>query len=309
MRDAPCFQEAELRGENRPPFRREPSAASAAVAGACPYAQPPAVDGNGNIALPRVAVHRGFRTGFKGEFQPVQVDCVHFQKSEAIFERTLTEPDELCAESIGHIKGGRSIHIAERRVIVGESAGRLNIGRGAVSADGHLQGERGRALFVLRGKGDGECIQSAAAQFDDAAHAGLSLRFNDAGFFQNLDAQRCGGHGNIQRLSQFAYAQCVNAQFLHDADAHGGSQRMSHAIKRVRLADGQVGVFSKQFIHTCFPPTDRIIGGIRRRAHDSLFGWALFIYRFFELFLSFSPWYNEINLFIPAATIREEKTT
>ena len=38
VRDAPCFQEAELRGENRPPFRREPSAASAAVAGACPYA-------------------------------------------------------------------------------------------------------------------------------------------------------------------------------------------------------------------------------------------------------------------------------
>ena len=51
VRDAPCFQEAELRGENRPPFRREPSAASAAVAGACPYAQPLAVDGNGNITI------------------------------------------------------------------------------------------------------------------------------------------------------------------------------------------------------------------------------------------------------------------
>ena len=38
VRDAPCFQKAELRGKNRPPFRREPSAASAAVAGACPFA-------------------------------------------------------------------------------------------------------------------------------------------------------------------------------------------------------------------------------------------------------------------------------
>ena len=169
VRDAPCFQEAELRGKNRPPFRREPSAASAAVAGACPYAQLLAVDGNGNIALPRVAIHRGFRTGFKGELQPVQGDCVHFQMSEAIFERALTKPDELCAESVGHVKGSRCIHIAERRVIVGEPAGRLNIGCGAVAADGHLQGERGRTLLILRREGDGERIQPAAAQLDDAA--------------------------------------------------------------------------------------------------------------------------------------------
>lgn len=169
--------------------------------------------------------------------------------SETIFERALTEPDELCAESVGHVKGGGCIHIAERRVIVGEPAGRLNIGCGAVAADGHLQGERGRPLLILRREGDGERIQPAAAQLDDAAHAGLGFRRDDAGFFQNLDAQRGGGHGNIQSLSQFAYAQGVNAQFLHDADAYGGSKRMRDAVKRVRLADGQVSVFSRKLIH------------------------------------------------------------
>ena len=234
-RNLPRFEKTKLRGQRRPPAGRQLALPAAAVTWTGPHTQTLIIDGDRDIALPWIAIHRRFRTGFKGKLQPLDLNLVHLLERETVFQRSLPEPDELGIKPVRRIEDHGIIHLAHDRFCAGNAAGGADAFSDGIAAQLHMHGQHAALHFILGSQIHAHGINSAGAQLHGAARAGLRFRGNESRLLQRLHRQRRGGHGDIQRLRQFAYVHGAVAQRLHDADSHRRSQRMGKAIKLIRL--------------------------------------------------------------------------
>ena len=250
---APHLQKAILRAQFRPPLGRKPAPAASAVARRRPYSQLSAVDADGDIALPRIAVHGRLRTGLEGKLQPVDFHLFLLLIGKAVFKHTLLKPDELRAKAFRDVKPHRIIHIADIGLIPHDAAGRFYAVSAGVAADRHLQRKNTAFMHFFRHQRDSHGIRLSAADFHRAARAGLYFGHDQPRLLQRLDRQRRRGHGDVQPLRQLAHIHTALAQRPHNPDAHRRGERMCEPVQFVLFFDFQFHMLTANTLHAPCP--------------------------------------------------------
>ena len=187
--DEQRFDHAVLCGVIRPPCRVEPAPPAAEIAGRYPGSDLRPVDPEGDIAFPVIFIVRRLAADLHTQFDRINLFVVQHIIGDAVFEVSLTQPNDLCGKALRGKERARQIVRNDDVVDVCHAAACFRMGV-RKTADGDLHGEGlVSRLVVVDIEVEREVIDLPGDEFCVAARVPFAGHRNEACVAEDVDVE------------------------------------------------------------------------------------------------------------------------